>query len=622
MSAAKRKDANSNGLNKPLKPRLAAPTQARPSPAPKLAGYTPQPNRPSAVHTTPVLPTLKSFTEEKATPVSNFVNANITPRSSSRKSRADSTQSSPAHDSDDTPSRSRPASTLGLENYSHKYGQAALDKLAPDLNRVKAQQTSIQNKHRSLPASPRLALSPEHLNGPLPAADKAGYFFYANQGPSQERGRAQQPQHKKGGSFVYANSINGDVTHHHQPDDQVNVGVISQESKISHASQQPQQQAQAGISANPPNFPLITPSHQTRQTSPQRPGFHLTYRKGASQVIPPSPLSPQKLEFDPTRRRQSSVDDDQENRYSRTFSLSSIGSGDNSAHKEHGFPFLPTFPAPCSKNSSIPSPTADGLQRTPADRDALEALDPDGDHTQSPPSAVGSSGSDPQKTEAAAHARRERKIMDLEISNSSLLVINRSLEKEIRRQKADLRRYKRMSRKSSLEALRLSSGRLSILTEGSEDLQIHGSDEQSEESESQSSESPEEELMSPGAIIERDARHRKQDQRRLQRDLAKHKELLADSQQMNQSLRKCLSVTESLIKEGNRALEYKVTHEDLQLGGRVLTADELNGDLSSSRPPSPFDNTDHLGDPPPIDDPIDALDTSGPAALHILREKF
>jgi len=37
-------------------------------------------------------------------------------------------------------------------------------------------------------------------------------------------------------------------------------------------------------------------------------------------------------------------------------------------------------------------------------------------------------------------------VLDLEISNSSLLAINRSLEKEIRKQKAELRRFRRMSR--------------------------------------------------------------------------------------------------------------------------------------------------------------------------------
>ena len=190
--------------------------------------------------------------------------------------------------------------------------------------------------------------------------------------------------------------------------------------------------------------------------------------------------------------------------------------------------------------------------------------------------------------------------MDLEISNSSLLVINKSLEREIRRQKMELRSYKRISRKSSLEAFRVSSGRLSLLTEADEE---EGSDEQyesagneSEEPESEA-ESFADEPMSPGAIAQRDARHRKRDQVRLKNDLAKHKALLADSQRMNQSLKKCMNMAESLIKQGNKALAYKVNKEEIRLGGRVLSADELNGDFPSTSP----DDINHLGDPPGVE---------------------
>lgn len=181
--------------------------------------------------------------------------------------------------------------------------------------------------------------------------------------------------------------------------------------------------------------------------------------------------------------------------------------------------------------------------------------------------------------------------MDLEISNSSLLVINRSLEKEIRRQKMELRRYKRLSRKSSLfseDLSQASTGRMSSSADEEEDLDVPD-----EEDEELSSDSFAEEPMSPGAIAQRDARHRKSDQLRLQKDLAKHKELLADSKQMNQSLQKCLSVTEQLIQEGNKALEYKVNQEDIQLGGRVLDPEEQIGELSS-RAPTPFDDNELL----------------------------
>lgn len=241
------------------------------------------------------------------------------------------------------------------------------------------------------------------------------------------------------------------------------------------------------------------------------------------------------------------------------------------------------------------SPTADGSGGSIFKRDSIQLPNDVPERTQSPFSAVCSSEGNTSRSEAAAHARRERKIMDLEISNSSLLVINRSLEKEVRRQKTELRRYKRLSRASSLlpnNTSRLSLERLSLLTEDEDvDAKLEDEvedDEGEDDDDDESSDSFAEESMSPGAITQHDARHRKSDQRRLQQDLAKHKELLADSQRMNQSLKKCLSVTEQLIAEGNRALEYKVHHDDIQIGGRVLSPEEQGGEFSSSRAPTPF----------------------------------
>jgi hypothetical protein len=57
-------------------------------------------------------------------------------------------------------------------------------------------------------------------------------------------------------------------------------------------------------------------------------------------------------------------------------------------------------------------------------------------------------------------------------------------------------------------------------------------------------------------------------------DLSKHRQLLVDSQKMNQSIKRCLGWTEELIKEGSRALAYRVKVSDVELGGRVLSRDE------------------------------------------------
>lgn len=188
--------------------------------------------------------------------------------------------------------------------------------------------------------------------------------------------------------------------------------------------------------------------------------------------------------------------------------------------------------------------------------------------------------------ELAANARRERKVLDLEITNSSLAAINRTLEREMRKQTAELRRYRRLSRSGRLSiatsaSMRSASGNLSIM-EGVEGSQLSDmSEEESEidsELDSSESESLDDGSLSPSAMAESDLRHRKKDEKRLLLDLSKHQQLLIDSQKMNQSLKRCLGWTEELINEGRKALEYHVRVSDVELGGRVLPPDEVEGE--------------------------------------------
>ena len=183
--------------------------------------------------------------------------------------------------------------------------------------------------------------------------------------------------------------------------------------------------------------------------------------------------------------------------------------------------------------------------------------------------------------ELAANARRERKVLDLEITNSSLAAINRTLEREMRKQTAELRRYRRLSRSGRLSintsaSLRTSSGNLSIM-DGVDGAPLSDMSEESdgEEEESSEEESIDDGSLSPGAMAESDARHRERDEKRLQLDLSKHQQLLIDSQNMNQSLKRCLGWTEELINEGKKALAYHVRVSDIELGGRVLAPDEV-----------------------------------------------
>lgn len=189
-------------------------------------------------------------------------------------------------------------------------------------------------------------------------------------------------------------------------------------------------------------------------------------------------------------------------------------------------------------------------------------------------------------SEAALNARTERKIMDLEISNSSLLAINRTLEREMRQQKAELRRFRRLSRSGRISMApstrSFSGAALSVtseLDEGESEISNRSQDDMSDISDEDST--ADESILSPGSLAEHDAKHRVNDEKRVMLDLARHQEVLVDSQRMNQSLKRCLGWTEELIKEGQRALEYNVHVQDVELGGRVLAPEEL-GEIGES----------------------------------------
>jgi hypothetical protein len=200
--------------------------------------------------------------------------------------------------------------------------------------------------------------------------------------------------------------------------------------------------------------------------------------------------------------------------------------------------------------------------------------------------------------ELAANARRERKVLDLEISNSSLLAINKTLEREMRKQSAELRRFRRLSRSGrfsiATDSLRSMSGQsqLSALTEKDDgtgklsDLeemsdQDSGDSDESDDDADSSFEEDSSTALSQSSRADDDARHRAKDEKRLMLDLSKHQQLLIDSQKMSQSIKKCLAWTEDLINEGTKALQYQVKVSDVKLGGRVLSRDDEEDEVGA-----------------------------------------
>ncbi|EER40126.1 conserved hypothetical protein [Histoplasma capsulatum H143] len=138
--------------------------------------------------------------------------------------------------------------------------------------------------------------------------------------------------------------------------------------------------------------------------------------------------------------------------------------------------------------------------------------------------------------ELASNARRERKVLDLEINDD----------------RSDL----------------------SLMENSDEDL-LSSSDEESTHSRTWTA--------NINDTTEHDLKHRIGDEKRFLLDLTKHRQLLIDSQQMNQSIRRCLGWTESLIQEGKKALDYHVRVSDIDIGGRVLAPDELEGETEGGR---------------------------------------
>lgn len=180
--------------------------------------------------------------------------------------------------------------------------------------------------------------------------------------------------------------------------------------------------------------------------------------------------------------------------------------------------------------------------------------------------------------ELAANARRERKVLDLEISNSSLLAINRTLEREMRKQTAELRRYRRLSRSGrlSLAPSRSAAGKKSTFPEGTDRSLLDSDEEEDDMEDLLSNLSSTSAASRPSSRTAHGAHNRFQDPERIELDLAAHRALLQDSQTLNMSIKRCLEQSENLLENGKRALAYFAeAPESEKLGPRVLTPDEV-----------------------------------------------
>jgi hypothetical protein len=574
------KTLHASSTGKPLMPRLAVSASTIKSPiTPRLATQhvrsTPSPSTLGPGNGNSAQPprqNLKSpiSKEDLSTPAKSILGiGNITPRSSSRKSRiVEAVSSQPT-----TPVTShtpRPAGDGIPLSRGIRVGAVSPDaKKRPRSVIVERPASTLSPLSRNaVTFSP--SVIPVKPSSPKDERRANGKFFHANEVGDAA---ALPPPVKKASTFFYANGEQDDspkpslLTRNTWQTDQPRASSppLSTISVKSHRSQFYHADGTALLPAeSTPRSGQSTPKsieqslgQTTFVPAPFRPpsplknkgNLHLTYRKGASQIISPQSDSPPVsastiLEFTPPnedpRPKSPLSKADVHNRSASLGSLdtatSSPPSSRNVDQQDIDHTSLPTLPL--TKVAS-PPPLMPSLSN-------LSSPDP------TSPTANGS------YAELAANARRERKVLDLEISNSSLLAVNKQLERELRRQKTEVRRWRRLTRAGRIESLgSVASSILSCPVNGEmDDLDEDDAEDVHEDGLEFVEDVDDSEADSDGDF---NAQHRlERDEKRLRLDLSRHRQVLVDSQRMNQALKRCMAWTEEMIGEARRALEYKV----------------------------------------------------------------
>ncbi|KAK0648867.1 hypothetical protein B0T16DRAFT_389031 [Cercophora newfieldiana] len=532
--------------------------------------------------------------EDLVSPASGLLSNNITPRSGLRQLRVDSANSTPTgtptlerHDSWETRSGlGIAASTIddGPRRPTVSFETAGSTREDPD------------SKFFYACDAPKPAQQPTHPKPVVVLQQKPATFFYANGETVPPRINAPNPplapalaspsipQENAASKFVYANGVPDlPAPRPGPPQPTTASSVVSMSSRIP-TSRPATANSQAPYSPRPSSPVKLSPYPAVKQgptpTSPmtRSPGA-ATSAAGAQSFQRTG--RPAGAGHARTRSLTSNLTIAEPPAVARIMSVhGSLPIPENSPQPNALAPPFVALPT---------SPTAAGFASLL--QAAEEFAEEDEAQPESLNSPIKSPSQEKQLTDLVASARRERKVQDLEITNASLEAINRTLERQLRKQTAELRRYRRLSRSGRLSlnsvgsrvvstdstvnggALARAGIGLDDLSEEESEIEAEEDDMEDEEDDFSGSESSGD--LNPGSVRLRDARHRQRDERRLQLDLSKHQQLLIDSQKINQSLKRCLGWTEELIKEGKRALEYKVRVSEVEIGGRVLAPEDI-----------------------------------------------
>ncbi|KAJ5757256.1 uncharacterized protein N7511_007438 [Penicillium nucicola] len=585
---------NNGNLAKPFTPTLSAAFHRNKTPlTPKLASPSPGPGfsagrrlaQPDHPYSTP-------SKDPPAVPPT-YLSANITPRSGARTTRRDGSNASPTNTPVPAPHTPYSQSTIG---YGRRTDRSPARGVKPP-------------QSRSLRA-PTLSAETQSVSHPNSFSDMASgspLFFHASDARSSHPSEVEAPPIRPQGkttpasSFVYANG------------DQERNSLGDQSSTTSSV-----------IRRRSGGYPRTLPTvRQTASPSPRLSSAKLSDATSTPPDVAKTPYLQNAEQGLGIVHRISSPSSTVSDRppIGRHTKSSSV----DSSHQAIPHDSLRSSPVIISGNYFSEGSAPVISEQIPTLRPRIfsngSSLNGSTISNETYPPAPLSPGKSDGPSEAALNARTERKIMDLEISNSSLLAINRTLEREMRKQNAELRRFRRLSRSGRISmapSTRSFSGvALSTTSEMDEDaseLSMQSQEDMSDISDEDSI--ADDETTSPGSLAEHDAKQRAQDEQRFMLDLAKHQELLADSQKMNQSLKRCLGWTEELIREGQRALEYNVHVQDVELGGRVLAPEEL-GEVGESRRGLLSPSTEYDGVFSPVESPSIGYSDEPSIALSI-----
>ena len=540
--------------------------------------------------------------ETVATPVKTLLCSNITPRSNSRKSRAE-TASPSWIGTPNGATNSRPAPVYNEDIKTGDIQATSGLGLRISPSGRPSRRNSINSDGFGSSISSRT--DPVKRNGP----ESAPKFFHADDirqaVPSRPPSEQSLPQD---GLPEYIEPDKGSFPNGRISSPSANATSNEQRAKLFYASD--------------PNEFRNLPSKAVNGSSSNRPQLQTIYSSNLASS-PPRPSSPLKEEI----KRKSSISQPSPRRHTRLTSSGgsdirspeavSVGKADLSRRSSLNSPrnfrnSSRTRPSSVSidrtdlSQGSSPIPSNDGPMnrlRSPSVTEQYDTFSPRDNprnasreiperqlssQTPSPPknTASGHSKID-QINDLAANARRERKVLDLEISNSSLLAINRTLEREMGKQSAELRKFRRLSRSGRIPiapSSRSTSRKMLALSEAdttidSDDLVSSSDDENPLHSFPSDNSSTSSGSLAASPTL-RAARARFQDLERPGLDLAAHRTLLSDSRKLNVSIRRCLAQSELLLSSGRRALECnKRPPEEENLGARVLTPDEIDGSL-------------------------------------------